>query len=236
MIVGGFPREANTEVEIAGVRTNFRMPDIVSAGIGAVADSILEDDSVTVGPDSVSHRLTEEARVFGGCTVKATDIAVAAGLLDLGDVAAVSDLSAATVRAAVDQISQRVAELVDRMRTSPEPLPVVTVGGGSALLPDALPGLDASHRPENFAVANAIGAAIAQIGGEVDQVFAIGADERETVIDEARQLAVDRAVAAGADAHTVRVVELDEVPLPYLPGNATRVRCKAVGDLRGVAR
>jgi hypothetical protein len=32
------------------------------------------------------------------------------------------------------------------------------------------------------------------------------------------------------------VVDFDEVPLPYLPGNATRIRCKAVGDLRLEAR
>lgn len=237
VIVGGFPREANAEVEIGGIRTNFRMPDVVSTGIGGGSlVRVLEDGSVTVGPDSVGHRLTEQAKVFGGGTLTATDVAVAAGRLDLGDGGAVQDLPPDVVRAAMDRIATAVAELVDRMRTSPEPLPVVTVGGGSVLLPDVLPGLGSSHRPENYAVANAIGAAIAQIGGEVDQVFAIGAGQRDTVIDEARQLAVDRAVAAGADARSVRVVELDEVPLPYLPGNATRVRCKAVGDLSGVAR
>lgn len=237
MIVGGFPREANTEVDIAGVRTNFRMPDVVSAGIGG--GSLVRHRSggaVSVGPDSVGHRLAEKARVFGGDTLTATDIAVAAGLLDLGDRSAVAGLDPDTVRSAIEQISTGIAQLVERMRTSPDPLPVVTVGGGSALLPETLPGLTRSHRPDNFAVANAIGAAISQIGGEVDQVFAIESGRRDAVIDEARQLAVDRAVAAGADAGTVRVVELDEVPLPYLPGNATRVRCKAVGDLRGAAR
>lgn len=237
VIVGGFPREASTEVDIAGVRTNFRMPDVVSAGIGGGSRiRVLPDGSVTVGPDSVGHRLTEEALVFGGRTTTATDVAVAAGLLDLGDASAVADLPRSTVQAAMELISNGVAERVDRMRTSPEPLPVVTVGGGSALLPDTLPGQQQSHRPENFAVANAIGAAIAQVGGEVDQVFAIAAGQRESVIDEARQLAVDRAVAAGADVRTVHLVELDEVPLPYLPGNATRIRCKAVGDLRGAVR
>jgi hypothetical protein len=29
----------------------------------------------------------------------------------------------------------------------------------------------------------------------------------------------------------VRIVDVDEVPLAYLPGNATRIRVKAVGDL-----
>lgn len=235
VIVGGFPREANAEVEIAGVRTNFRMPDVISAGIGG-GSLVTATDGVRVGPESVGHRLSSEALVFGGQTLTATDIAVASGYLELGDAEAVADVDPELVSAARDRISSDVAELVDRMRTSPEPLPVVTVGGGSSLLPEQLPGLTASHRPENYAVANAIGAAIAQIGGEVDQVFAIEAGRREAVIDEARQLAVDRAVAAGASADTVRVVELDEVPLPYLPGNATRVRCKAVGDLKGAER
>jgi hypothetical protein len=29
----------------------------------------------------------------------------------------------------------------------------------------------------------------------------------------------------------VQIVEVEEVPLTYLPGNATRIRVKAVGDL-----
>jgi hypothetical protein len=29
----------------------------------------------------------------------------------------------------------------------------------------------------------------------------------------------------------VRIVEVEEIPLAYLPGNASRVRARAVGDL-----
>ncbi len=87
------------------------------------------------------------------------------------------------------------------------------------------------HRPEHYSVANAIGAAIAQVSGEVDKVYAISDGKRSAVVDEARQEAVDRAVAAGADPSSVAIVDFDEVPIPYLPGNATRIRAKAVGDL-----
>ena len=38
-------------------------------------------------------------------------------------------------------------------------------------------------------------------------------------------------MAAGADPASVEVVEIDEVPLTYVPSSATRVRVKAVGDL-----
>ena len=86
-------------------------------------------------------------------------------------------------------------------------------------------------RPEHFAVANAIGAAIAQVGGEVDKVVALEGTTRAAAIDEAKAEAVDKAVAAGAERDTVRVVDVEDVPIAYLPGNATRIRVKAVGDL-----
>ncbi|HEY0576242.1 MAG TPA: hydantoinase/oxoprolinase family protein [Pseudonocardia sp.] len=254
VLTGGFPREATVEVSVAGIRTNFRMPDVLSIGLGGgslVRDtgtersvsgtSIGAERSVngtsigtdlTVGPDSVGYRLTERALVFGGDTLTATDIAVAAGRAAIGDPSLVSHLPGGLIEAALDRIATSVADVVDRMRISADPLPVVAVGGGSVLLPDKFPGLGEVHRPEHFAVANAIGAAIAQVGGEVDRVFAIEPGRRDAAVDEARQEAVDRAVVAGADPSTVSIVDFDEVPIPYLPGNATRIRCKAVGDLR----
>jgi N-methylhydantoinase A/oxoprolinase/acetone carboxylase beta subunit len=48
---------------------------------------------------------------------------------------------------------------------------------------------------------------------------------------EAERVAAERAIAAGADRATIEIVERDDIPLAYLPGNATRVRVKAVGDL-----
>ncbi|WP_327636923.1 hydantoinase/oxoprolinase family protein [Kribbella sp. NBC_00482] len=232
VLTHGFPREATTEVDVAGVRTNFRMPDVLSIGIGGGSLVVEGNDQVTVGPRSVGYRLTEEALVFGGKTLTATDIAVAAGRALVGDAEAVADLDPTLVKSALARVAADIADAVERMRTSPDPLPVVAVGGGSILLPDDLPGSLAVHRPDHFAVANAIGAAIAQVGGEVDRVYAIDPGRRDAVVDEARQEAVDRAIAAGADPAAVRIVDFDEVPIPYLPGNATRIRCKAVGDLR----
>ena len=44
--------------------------------------------------------------------------------------------------------------------------------------------------------------------------------------------ATARAVAAGADPATIQTVEVEEIPLAYLPSNALRVRVKVVGDLK----
>lgn len=230
----GFPREASTAIDVAGIRTNFRMPDVVSVGIGG--GSRVHEDGGMVGPDSVGYRLSSEALVFGGSTVTATDIAVAAGRARIGDVDRVASLDQELVRRSLEYIARRSAELVDSLRTSADPLPVVAVGGGSILLPDELEGIGSVHRPENHGVANAVGAAISQVSGEVDRIFPVGPGEREKILDSARQEAVDRATAAGADSGTVHIVELDEVPIPYLPGNATRVRVKAVGDLNHITR
>ncbi|MBC3761544.1 hydantoinase/oxoprolinase N-terminal domain-containing protein [Quadrisphaera oryzae] len=231
VLTRGFPREATTEVSVAGIRTNFRMPDVLSIGIGGGSLVRGGGSSVTVGPDSVGYRLTERALVFGGDTVTATDIAVAAGRADIGDASLVAHLDPSVVKAALARIAADVADAVDRMRTSSQPLPVVAVGGGSVLLPDHLAGSGEVLRPENFAVANAIGAAIAQVGGEVDRVFTIEPGRRGDVLEAARAEAVERAVANGAVPSSVEVLEIDEVPLPYLPGGATRIRVKAVGDL-----
>ncbi|GAA2014908.1 hydantoinase/oxoprolinase family protein [Nakamurella flavida] len=234
LLVGGFPRETAGEVKVAGVRTNFRMPDVLSIGIGG--GSLVDLDTGEVGPESVGYRLTTEALVFGGSTLTATDIAVAAGRADIGDATKVAHLDPVFVQKVLARIAERVAEAVDRMRTSPDPIPVVAVGGGSILLPDELPIFGRVHRPENYSVANAIGASIAQVGGEIDKIIAIEPSRRQETIAAVKQEAVEKAVAAGARAETVDIVDFDEVPIPYLPGNATRIRVKAVGDLEMDAR
>jgi N-methylhydantoinase A/oxoprolinase/acetone carboxylase beta subunit len=220
----GFPREAGAAVEIGGVRTNFRMPDVLSLGIGGGSHV----NGNEVGPQSVGYELTSRARVFGGDVLTATDLAVAAGLAEIGDPARVADVGA---EPALARIAERIAETVDRMKTSADPIPVVVVGGGSILLRDSLAGASKLVKPEHFAVANAIGAAIAQVGGEVDKVVALEGTTREAALEEAKAEALEKAAAAGAEQDSVRVVDVEDVPIAYLPGNATRIRVKAVGEL-----
>jgi N-methylhydantoinase A/oxoprolinase/acetone carboxylase beta subunit len=226
----GFPREASIAVEIGGVRTNFRMPDVFSFGLGG-GSHVREDGALTIGPDSVGYELTERALVFGGSDLTATDVAVAAGLAEIGDAARVEELDRSLVERAVCLIETEIAEAVDRMKTSAGDMPVVVVGGGSILLGDSLPGASEVVKPDHFAVANAIGAAIAQIGGEVDRVFSLEQVPREEALERAKEEATEKAVAAGASPGTVHIVDVEEVPLAYLPSNATRIHVKAVGEL-----
>ncbi len=226
----GFPRVAALAVSIGGVRTNFRMPDTLSIGLGG--GSLIQTDPLNVGPQSVGYELTSQAKVFGGDSLTATDICVAAGHVAIGEAAKVADIDKTFVQAVEDEIESMVTVAIDRMKTSTLPMPVITVGGGSILIQRPIGGASEIVKPEYFAVANAIGAAIAQIGGETDRIFSLAAMSRDEALAQAKQEARDKAVAAGAEAATVEIVEVEEIPLAYLPGNATRIMVKAVGDLR----
>ena len=216
-------------VDIGGVRTNFRMPDVYSFGLGG--GSLVRDDPLRIGPQSVGFRITEEALVFGGATLTTTDVAVAAGVADIGDAGAVRDLDRDLVQAAMDRIQAMADGAVDRMKTSAEPIPVIVVGGGSILIAKPIAGSSEMVKPPHYEAANAVGAAIGQISGEVDRVYALEGRSRSDALDDAKAEATEKAIAAGADPATVQIVDVEDVPLTYLPGNATRIRVKAVGDL-----
>jgi N-methylhydantoinase A/oxoprolinase/acetone carboxylase beta subunit len=223
----GFPREANSVVEVGGVRTLFRMPDLLSIGLGG--GSVVERDPLAVGPRSVGYRLIREALVFDGDTVTATDIAVAAGITQIGDAEAVAHLPRDFVRAVLAEASAKIEDAVDRMKTEAGDLPLIAVGGGAFLVPDRLAGVSQVIRVPHGDYANAVGAAIAQVSGETDQVYRDLS--REEAIAAAEAQARERAVAAGADRPSLQTVDVEDMPLAYLPGNALRVRVRVAGEM-----
>ncbi len=232
VIVNSFPRESSVAVEIGGVRTNFRMPDIISFGLGGGTIIRESGGEIVIGPESVGYRLTEEALVFGGNTLTATDIAVRLGMAEIGDPSRVSHIEEGFARKAVKKMMTMVNEGIDKMKLSAEPVPLILVGGGIILIPDEVEGVSEIIRPGNHDVANALGAAIAQVSGQVERVYSLSEISREEALNMAKAIAVEEAVKAGAEPSTVQIVEVEDVPLAYLPGNATRVRVKAAGNLR----
>jgi len=227
VLVRGFPRESSFGVEIGGIRTNFRMPDLVTIALGG--GTIVSEDAL--GPESVGYRIRDEALVFGGSTPTLTDAGVSAGRFrDLGDPTRL-DHHAELLASSIARSDTTLADAIDRVKTSREPVALVAVGGGAPLVPEDLQGTSEVLRPDHSEVANAIGAAIASVSGEVDRVFHLGSGGREAAIAEASQEAIERAVAAGAARESVEVVEIEEVPLAYLTDPAVRIRVKAGGPL-----
>ncbi|MEM8984053.1 MAG: hydantoinase/oxoprolinase family protein [Pseudomonadota bacterium] len=232
MLVSGFPRESSVVVDIGGVRTNFRMPDILAIGLGGGSLVTADESGWIIGPRSVGYRLTREARVFGGKTLTTSDIAVAAGFVDMGDKQLVADLQANDVEHCVATVRSMVADGIDRMKTSAADVPLVLVGGGAVIIDAHVPGTSNVIVPDNASVANAVGASIAQVGAEIDTVYSYDAIGRETAMEAAQEAARQAAIDAGANAATITITSIDEIPLAYVPGGSVRLRVKAAGDLQ----
>jgi N-methylhydantoinase A/oxoprolinase/acetone carboxylase beta subunit len=235
VLVNGFPRESSQGVEIGGIRTNFRMPDLVTIALGGgtVLAGDREGNGLRLGPESVGYRLRDEALIFGGPTPTLTDAAVAIGRARLGNGSA-TQAWRGLLEAASRAADTELADAIDRVKTSKGDLTLIAVGGGSILIPDELPGVSEVIRPDHFDAANAIGAAIASVSGQVDRIFHFGPGGRQAALEEASAEARDHAVAAGADPESVQIVELEEIPLAYLTSPAVRIRAKAAGALGGL--
>ena len=153
--------------------------------------------------------------------------------MDLGDTARVTQLD--SVDAALARAAEMIEAALERVRPSAATLPVILVGGGAPVLAGDRIGCGDIVRPNHGQVANAIGASIAMVGGECDRIFSLDGVSREAALAAAKDEATAQAVEAGAEADSIRIVEMDEIPLSYLPGNATRLRVKVVGDLQGAS-
>ena len=232
VIQNGFPRESSVAVTIGGVRTNFRMPDVVSIGLGG--GSIVRehaDGSVTVGPDSVGYEITKKALVFGGDVLTATDIAVRLGMVELGDASKVAHIPEELAKKALAAIGTLVEDAIDSMKVSSADSDVILVGGGSIVLPEKRAGAAAVVKPDHFGCANAIGSAISKVSGTFEKLINYDEIPRDKALEQAKAEAVDLAVAAGAIRETVEIIEVEDVPLAYYAGNTNRVKIKAAGDL-----
>lgn len=227
MLVNGFPRQANGVVEIGGVRTLFRMPDVLCLGLGG--GTRIHADPLCLGPDSVGYRLTQEGRVFGGDVLTATDMGVARGRAIIGAPERVANIPAATLDWFDAEVKTMLEDGIDSMKTRAGDVPLIAVGGGSFLIPESLRGVSDVLFVEHHDVANAVGAAMAKISGEVDQVFNnIG---REDAIRTAVAMAEERALNAGAAPSSIETIEVEDLPMAYMPGDSRRVRVRVAGEL-----
>jgi len=106
-LLRGFPRETATANYIGGVRTNFRMPDVLSIALGGGTIVRETGKGITLGPDSVGYQLKDKGLVFGGDVLTTTDIAVRAGQALLGDPAKVAGIPDELVNGVLNALHRR---------------------------------------------------------------------------------------------------------------------------------
>lgn len=230
VLVDGFPRQSAHAVEIGGIRTNFRMPDVLSVGLGGGTIVRETADGACVGPDSVGFRLPQEGLAFGGDTLTATDVALAVGGAQVEGLVAppVPVELGASAWAAMRGILE---DSIDRMKPNAAPIPVILVGGGGIIAPAELDGVDSLLRPDHFGAANAVGAALGEVAGQIEKIYRVDPSDRRAAREDAAAEATERARLAGADPATIEVVAVEELPVAYSDGTAVLIRARAVGRL-----
>ncbi|KAJ7914890.1 hydantoinase/oxoprolinase [Mycena leptocephala] len=203
LLPSGFPRQAAAFIEVAGVRTNFSMPDVSSIGLGGGSRVRVDGSSgrITIGPDSVGHYLTRDAKVFGGDVLTATDIAVRSGVGGIGDAMKVECVSDEIVTQAKKVTKKLLENVIDKMKTSPEDCTVLLVGGGSIIVAPELQGV-----------------------GEI-------VTKLPEVLERIKKLALAKAIEAGAEPKSVSIAEINILPVQYVTNQATRIIVKAIGEL-----
>ncbi len=204
MLRNGFPRQSTHLVDVGGVKTNFRMPDVLAIGLGG--GSLVTQHGHCVGPESVGYLLTEQAFCFGGDQLTASDIAVAGGWAKMGDKEFLRGLPQEVIEQARKTMQHMLDRAVERMKTEPKDLPLIVVGGGGLLIDWPVQAVSEVLQPPYAQVANAVGAAIAQVSGQIEQIVTLTESNRSEILGEAQQLAKQRAIDAGANPESLRLL------------------------------
>ncbi|KAJ4288169.1 hypothetical protein N0V90_012186 [Kalmusia sp. IMI 367209] len=231
LLSNGFPRQQAAYSELSGVRMNFSYPDVKSIGLGGGSLVRRIDGKMHVGPESVGYKLTEKSLVFGGDVPTATDYTVAAATeLAIGEPSKVrGKLISDDIEAFKAETKRMLEDIIDTMKTSPEDLPVLLVGGGAVIAPDELKGARRVIKPEWSGVANAIGAAMARVSSVIDTVKSTEKKSAKELQLEIEEAARQKTIEAGASAESVEIVEVESLPLPYI-AHKSRFIVRAAGD------
>lgn len=242
-IVNGFPRESSITVNIGGVKTNIRCPDLLSIALGGGTIVKTQDNKVVgLGPESVGYNLVRLGKSFGGPLLTVHDIAVATGRLheklDVFETnfatnkAKVRELPLTLVERSHMAIKHTLEEGIDKMKTTAEPVPAIFIGGGALVVPAKdITGTSQVLNPEHFEVGGAVGTTIAEIGAYAEGVVDLEREDREASIERTTEQAKDNAVAAGAIRETTEVIDIEEIPFTYMPGKREKIRVRVKGKI-----
>lgn len=228
LVRGGFPLRSLNRSNIGGVSLNFPMPDVLSIALGGGSVIDFKSNRVTIGPRSVGRTLMYDAMSFGGKQLTLTDVAISIGQIswEAADQKVIS-LDRSQGEAVLAYAQRQINEITRKMQGEDQSLPVVLVGGGSALLP--LKGLKGDCvLPAYFDVANAYGAALAKISGCIDTVVSL--NDRENVLRQLCEKAQQKTIMQGANPATLRLVDQQIIPYSYVPNQMARVIIRYCGD------
>lgn len=244
LLASGFPRQSAVYSYVGGVKMNFSMPHVESIGLGG--GSIVRDDNgeMTVGPDSTGAEIITKSVIFGGNVVTTSDVTISKYLekynvsqlppnVLMGEPNRVAQKFSSDFKKRYTIVIHRLLErVIDQMKTSADPIPVIFVGGGSFIAPDQLEGASKVIKPPFFQVANAVGAALGKISATVAEIKTTSGTEEERLkaIDELTKRATADVIKKGALPESVTVANVISDVVPYLD-KVYQFEVKVIGDV-----
>ncbi len=224
VVQNGVLKRSMHNATIGGITLNFRMPDVMSIGIGGgsyVND--LENGNFKIGPESAGKKLIYEALSFGGTTLTLTDVALATGLFDFITKYQVK-INKQDAKNIMALVYDKIQDGICQMKGKDTNLPVIYVGGGAKIASQ-------SHETlEHYSVANAYGAALAEFSETVDTVISL--NDKKMVMEKLKKECMQKAVTKGACSNDVKIVDVQIIPYHYIANNMARVIVKASGKRR----
>lgn len=228
IVLDGFARRSVGTSTIAGIKLNFPVPDVLSVALGGGSLITTNDNTIMVGPESCAKSLKDVAQAFGGTTLTLTDVALYKKILTIpGAFSENIMIDEQTADKVMSLVQENIAYLTNSIGGIHKELPIIVTGGGSSLL-------DRHTLPERYIVpsyanvANAYGAALAEISGSIDTVVEL--NDRATTLNMLENKACQIAIEHGADKASVRIVNKEIIPYHYMPQNLARVKITAVGN------
>ena len=221
VVENGFPRYSSSGALIAGIPTNFMLPNIQVLALGG--GSIIRIDAenkYTIGPDSLGAKLFTYAQSFNGPHLTVFDIANI--LQEQSPKYGISiTMADAIMRFILNQLNNHLENIYLNQN-----MPIIFVGGGAQNLPEDY--IKQHIRPDYYQVANAYGAALAEICGTIDEIHTLEANKDE-IIQQLELKAIEQAVHNGARHNRIRIIEKRLLPFFYMENQLTRIIITAAG-------
>ena len=223
----GVVRRSLHAATLGGIALNFSMPDLCSLALGG---GTLVNHGI-VDKESCGYRLAECAQIFGGTDQTLTDLACLLGYMTIpqAQVQRVT-IQPAEAKAILCSQADRVIYEIEKLARRHKEHSVILVGGGAKILEDVLrERLKNSfvQSPPFAAIANAYGAALAEIGATTIRIVEL--TNRENALSRMREEAIEGAIRQGACPKATRITRIDVVPIPYSANHLTKLVVGAAG-------
>jgi N-methylhydantoinase A/oxoprolinase/acetone carboxylase beta subunit len=223
-IKNGFPKKSTKSISIGGINLEYSAPDIISIGLGGGSIIKKNNADFTIGPESVAKDILIRAYAFGGSEKTLTDAAISLNKINIWN-NKLKFFIKEDAKKILNTAFSKIVKIINNLKqNSTEKIDVIFVGGGAIIFKSEIEN-NGYIIPEFFDIANAYGAAYAEVCSKIDKIIELKNDLE--IINIENQI-IENAIKNGAK--NPRIIEKTILPFHYIPGNKARIIIIASGE------